>query len=183
MSHYHIPPSCASPLTARVNNGSILESCLWLGACAVVWFPQLHQSRRWRRQEGAAQSGNSSAWAGSTFGGPLCQPHLPLTRKKYKSVFSSWVEIKLVTNQLWVEDYCRDRRRIRRKSKNSKNWTTAMPHSKREVSPSQGTESMKPPWNLPACKCVLMCKVGHLFGAGTAVVCLSGAMSEQGIVS
>lgn len=29
----------------------------------------------------------------------------------------------------------------------------------------------------PPCKCVLMCKVGHLFGAGTAMVCLSGATS------
>lgn len=59
-------------------------------------------------------------------------------------------------------------------------WTRAASHLKGEAS-EPGKETMKLPWNLHACKCVLMCKVGHLFGAGTAVVCFSGAMSEWGI--
>lgn len=82
MSHYHIPPSCASPLTACVNNGSILESRLWLGPVQWCGFP----TRGGGGEDGRGWwSGNSSAWAGSTLGGPLCQPHLPLTRTHDKS--------------------------------------------------------------------------------------------------
>lgn len=81
-----------------------------------------------------------------------------------------------------LTDPFKDGWRVKKGAAFSKNWTAATLHLKRDVS-ELGTETTKLPWILPACKCVLMCKVGHLFGAGTAVACLSGAMSEWGIIS
>lgn len=100
----------------------------------------------------------------------------------YYAPISSQVERKCGLTCLCavLSDPLKDDRRIRRRKKSafSKNWSWATSRLKREVS-EPGTESMKLPWIVPPCKCVLMCKVGHLFGAGTAVVCLSGAMSES----
>lgn len=106
MSHYHIPPSCASPLTASVNNGSILESSLWRGPVQWCGFPT---RGRGGGDGGGCRSGNSSAWVGSTLGGPLCQPHLPfnLTAKarfcsKTWHILSTYFPVRL--KEIWL--YC-----------------------------------------------------------------------------
>lgn len=51
-----------------------------------------------------------------------------------------------------------------------------MLHLKQDAS-EPGTDAAFLSWNLPACASTLMCKVGHLFGAGTAIVCFSEGMS------
>ena len=138
-------PCAPVPLTACVNNGSILESCLWLGPEQWCGFPTRGggggDGRGW-------WSGNSSAWAGSTLVGPLCQPHLPLTARttqcttlpetSARVIHPKEVRFKLppftvIPPRRWHGGEA---------AAFSKNWTGATAHLKREAS-EPGTEKKK----------------------------------------
>lgn len=169
--------------------------CDW-GLCSGVVSPAEVEVQE---TGGAAWSGNSTClswellrWASV----PASLFFNTLARQKYNSAWEpgiyyadilqfGWKEIRFNLspfNSAVSVILLKPGRRIKKRAPISKNWTGAMLHLKQKVSKLE-TETMKPPWILPVCKCVLMCKVGHLFGAGTAIVFLSWAMSEWGISS